>query len=106
MKRNKKVFSLLDVSIIVVVTSLIMCFLGSTIIYKHLGGVNFAMLGEDSNLKEFIAAYNNLLDNYYDTLDTKTLINGAIGGMYEVVGDPYTTYLYPSSSDSLDDSPK
>lgn len=104
MKRNKKVFSLLDVSIIVVVTSLIMCFLGSTIIYKHLGGVNFAMLGEDSNLKEFIAAYNNLLDNYYDTLDTKTLINGAIGGMYEVVGDPYTTYLDPSSSDSLDNS--
>ncbi len=104
MKRNKKVFSFLDVSIIVGITAGIMCFLGAIIIYKHLGGVNFAMLGEDANLKEFIGAYNNLIDNYYDTLDSKKLIDGAIGGMYEVVGDPYTTYLDSNSSNSLDSS--
>lgn len=104
MKRNKKVFSFLDVSVIVVLTAAVMCFLGATVIYKHLGGVNFALLGEDANLKEFIAAYNNLLDNYYDSLDTKSLIDGAIGGMYGVVGDPYTTYLDSSSSSSLDSS--
>ena len=104
MKRNKKIFSFLDVSIIVGICSLIMCFLGAALIYKHLGGVNFALLGEDANLKEFIAAYNNLLDNYYDSLDKNDLIQGAIGGMYEVVGDPYTTYLDSSSSNSLDSS--
>lgn len=104
MKKNKRVFSFLDVSIIVGVVSLIMCFLGATLIYKHLGGVNFALLGEDANLQEFIAAYNNLVDNYYDSLDKKSLINGAIGGMYGVVGDPYTTYLDPSLSDSLESS--
>ncbi len=104
MKRNKKVFSFFEVFVIVVITAMVMCFLGSTIIYKHLGGVNFALLDEDANLKEFMSAYNNLVDNYYDTLDSKTLIDGAIQGMYGVVGDPYTTYLDPSSSDSLSDS--
>lgn len=104
MKKDKKIFSFLDVSVIVVISSVIMCFLGATLIYKHLGGVNFALLGEDSNLQEFIAAYNNLVDNYYDSLDKGQLIDGAISGMYGIVGDPYTTYLDSSSSNSLDSS--
>lgn len=104
MKKRQKVFSFLEVSIIVFVSSVIMCFLGAALIYKHLGGVNFSLLDEDENLKEFIGAYNNLVDNYYAQLDKKELINGAIAGMYEITGDPYTTYLDPHSTDSLDDS--
>ncbi len=104
MKKKHKVFSFLDVSIIVVVVSFIMCFLGATLVYKHLGGVNFSMLGEDGGLKEFIGAYNNLLDNYYDEIDKQDLINGAIQGMYKITGDPYTTYLDQSTSNSLDES--
>lgn len=104
MKKRRKIFSLLDVSIIVVVTSVVMFLLGATLIYKHLGGVNFSLLDEDVNLQEFIGAYNNLLDNYYDSLDKGKLIDGAIEGMYTIVGDPYTTYLDQYSSDSLNDS--
>lgn len=104
MKKMKKVFSFRDVSLIILASSLVMCFLGASLVYKHLGGVNFSLLGEDANLKEFISAYNNLVDNYYDSLDSKELINGAIEGMYDVVGDPYTTYLDDDSSSNLDDS--
>ena len=103
-KQEKKVFSFRDVSLIVIACSLVMCFLGATLVYKHLGGVNFALLGQDANLKEFISAYNNLVDKYYDSLDTKSLIDGAIKGMYATVGDPYTTYLDEDSSSSLDNS--
>lgn len=102
MKKNKKVFSFLEVSIIVVISSFIMCFLGAALIYKHLGGVNFGLIDEDEGLKRFIGAYDNLLDNYYDELDKSDLIEGAISGMYQVTGDPYTTYLDQSSSNSLD----
>ncbi|HBA38025.1 MAG TPA: hypothetical protein DCY94_04830 [Firmicutes bacterium] len=104
MKKRNRVFSFLDVSIIVIICSFVMCFLGASLVYKHLGGVNFSLLDEDEGLKEFIGAYNNLLDNYYATLDKKDLINGAIAGMYEVTGDPYTTYLDPNSANSLDES--
>lgn len=104
MKKRKKVFSFLDVSIIVIVCSFVMCFLGAAIIYKHLGGVNFSLLGEDENLKEFIGAYNNLIDNYYDKVNKKDIIDGAIDGMYKKTGDPYTTYLDDDSSTILEDS--
>lgn len=104
MKRDKKIFSFLDVSIIVLITSLVMCFLGGALIYKHLGGVNFSLLDEDAHLQELIGAYNNLVDNYYYTLDKKELINGAINGMYSVTGDPYTTYLNEGSANSLENS--
>ena len=104
MKKNKKMFSFLEVSILVIATSFVMSFLGASLIYKHLGGVNFTLLSEDQGLKELIGAYNNLLDNYYDNLDKKALINGAISGMYAVVGDPYTTYLDENSTNSLEDS--
>lgn len=104
MKKNKKIFSFKDVTAIVIMCSLIMCFLGSALIYKHLGGVNFSLMGEDRNLQELIGAYNNLIDNYYDEVDANALIKGAINGMYQVVGDPYTTYLDENSTYSLDKS--
>ena len=106
MKNDKKIFSFREVILIVIVCSFVMCFLGATLIYKHLGGVNFALLGEDKDLKEFISAYNNLVENYYDNINTKDIIDGAIKGMYGVAGDPYTTYLDTNSSSSLDDSLK
>lgn len=104
MKRNKKSFSFLEVSVIVVLVSFVMSFLGASLVYRQLGGVNFSLLNEDQGLRELIGAYNNLLDNYYDELDTKDLIDGAISGMYAVVGDPYTTYLDENSTNSLEDS--
>ena len=92
MKKNR-IFTLLDVAIIVVVTSGVMCFLGGILIYRHLGGINYSLLGEDGNLQEFISAYNDLTNNYYEDLDKKELIKGAINGMYSQVSDPYTDYL-------------
>lgn len=104
MKKDKKVFSFLDVSIIVIASSFIMCFLGATLVYKHLGGVNYSLIRDDNNLQTFIRAYNDLLDNYYGTLDQKELISGAIEGMYSKTDDPYTTYLDTNNSNTLDES--
>ena len=104
MKKKNKIFSFLDVTIITIITSVIMCFLGGLLIYKHLGGVNYSVLGTDEKLQEFIAAYNNLLDNYYDSLDKNSLIDGAINGMYSQVDDPYTTYLDGENTESLNSS--
>lgn len=104
MKKKKRIFSFSDVVVVVVFTSIIMCFLGGILIYKHLGGINYSLLGEDANLQEFISAYNNLTEKYYDTLDKSSLIDGAIDGMYSKVGDPYTTYLDSEGTDTLNSS--
>jgi len=41
-----------------------------------------------------------LLENYYEDLDESTLMEGAVRGMFEATGDPYTTYM---SSDEYED---
>ena len=103
MKKNR-IFTLLDVAVIVIVTSAVMCFLGGILIYRHLGGINYSLLGDDTNLQEFISAYNDLTENYYDDLNKKDLIQGAINGMYSKVSDPYTNYLDENNTTSLNDS--
>lgn len=104
MKKRTKMFSFLDVSIIIIVTSFVMYFLGSVLIYRHLGGINYSILDSDGRLNEFISAYNELSSKYYGELDKNELIEGAIKGMYGVVDDPYTTYLDSNNSSNLNES--
>lgn len=101
MKKQNKPFSFLEVSCITIVTSLVMFILGAIIIYNRLGGINYTLLKNDSDLQEFINEYENLVDNYYDELDRAKVIKGAISGMYNAIDDPYTTYLDSKNSENL-----
>lgn len=47
----------------------------------------------DSNLQTLITTYNNIVENYYDDVDTDKVIDGAVSGMLKAVDDPYTTYM-------------
>lgn len=98
---KKRVFNFIDIIVIVTLTSLIMCFLGGVLVFKHLGGVDFSVLGNDKNIKEFVTAYNDLKDKYYEDVDSKTLIDNAIKGMYSAVKDPYTSYLDDNDTNNL-----
>lgn len=46
-------------------------------------------------MNKFISVFNAIKSDYVDAdkIDDKDLINGAIKGMLEAIGDPYTTYL-------------
>ncbi len=58
-----------------------------------------------SNLdfSNFWAVWQSLENNYYDKskLDPVKMLNGAISGMVESVGDPYTIYLPPVSNNDF-----
>ncbi len=106
MKNKQRIFSFLDVTAIIIISSVIMCLLGGILVYKHLGGVNYSLLESDQGLHEFISAYDNLVENYYDDLDRTSLIDAAISGMYSVIDDPYTTYLDTEDSSYLNETLK
>lgn len=55
-----------------------------------------------SDFSEFIETYNYINSNYYKDINKKDLINGAIKGMLEAVGDPYTTLLDDNQSNTID----
>jgi carboxyl-terminal processing protease len=47
----------------------------------------------DSTIQSIIDSYNHIKTNYYKELDEDELVNGAVKGMLESIGDPYTTYM-------------
>ena len=47
----------------------------------------------DKNIQAIIDSYNSIINDYYKEVDTKELTNGAVKGMLEAIGDPYTTYM-------------
>ena len=98
----KRVFSALDVIIIVIITSLVMSMLGGVLVYKNLDDLNTSLVQSDENLNKFVTAYGNLKDNYFEDISDKELIDGALNGMYEKVSDPYTSYLDEESNERLD----
>ncbi len=55
----------------------------------------------DDKLEEFIENYNYILENYYDDVDSETLLNGALDGMMSVLDDEYSTVIDDKSSNNF-----
>lgn len=63
-----------------------------------------SVAGNEEDFEKIQAVYDTLMTDYYQGVDEETLIEGAITGMTESVGDPYTQYLNVEESSSLDES--
>lgn len=48
---------------------------------------------ERKEFEKFYAAYDTIKNKYYKEIDDATLLNGAINGMVESLGDPYSDYM-------------
>lgn len=49
-------------------------------------------------------AYDEMIGNYYEDIDETTVIDGAINGMIEALGDPYSDYLNEKETQQLNES--
>lgn len=56
---------------------------------------------DDKVLQQFIKNYNYVIDNYYDELNKEELLNGAIKGMVEALGDDYSTIITEEEEDQF-----
>ena len=59
---------------------------------------------DTEDFEKIQAVYDTLMSDYYQGVEGETLIEGAITGMTESVGDPYTQYLNVEESSSLNES--
>ena len=48
--------------------------------------------------------YNALYYNYYKDVSQQKLVDGALNGMVEALGDPFTEYMNKTESQELNDS--
>lgn len=55
-------------------------------------------------VKKLNSVFDFVLQNYVDELDPKILYEGALKGMLDAIGDPYTLYLDPSTMRDLNDT--
>ena len=99
MKKNKKEFGLLNLIIVIVVTSIISSITTGLIIFNNKNTEKNIV--NDEALQEFVEAYESVLDNYYEDVDKTKMIDNAIKGMLNYLGDDYTTYLNSSDTSNL-----
>ncbi|WP_419881089.1 S41 family peptidase [Peribacillus sp. B-H-3] len=60
--------------------------------------------GDHPEFNKLFSAYNTLKGQYYQKTDDKTLVNGAINGMVEALGDPYSDYMTDKEAKSFHES--
>ena len=55
----------------------------------------------DKNLQELVESYNYILNNYYEEIESRELVNSAINGMMQSLGDPYSMYFDSVESENF-----
>lgn len=97
-------FNLLEVVIIVLITGIVVSVVSGLIVFN-----NYDKIVKNNNektnaeLSEFIENYNKIVNNYVDDVDKNELIQNAIKGMYNYLGDDYTMYIDEEESENLED---
>lgn len=104
-KKEKSVtFNLLEIIVIILMTGLVVGVSTGLLVFKNYNKIESNKYNHDGNyLNELENAYNNILNEYVKEVDEKALVNAAIEGMYNYLGDPYTSYLDDETSDDLTD---
>ena len=99
--KNSNGFNLISVIVIICVTSVISAITTGVIISNNYG-LSYKSVNEDEKLNEFLKAYSNIVDNYYENVDKEKMLDAAINGMLNYLGDNYTTYLNSDQSKELE----
>ena len=101
---NTVTFNLIEVIIIILITSLVIGVTTCIIVYKNVEEKDKKDISTvNANLLELESAYNNIVNGYVEKVDENGLLNAAIEGMYNYIGDPYTSYLDSEETSDLQD---
>ncbi len=91
-ERNQKVYKII---MLVVLTSIITFIVTTIALYKTVGNSNIRYIPSDStSIGQKIAYYKRFIDeNYIYDIDEKTMLESAIKGYFEGLGDQYSEYI-------------
>ena len=94
-------FSLIEVIIIVLITGLVVSVASGLIVYNNYDKITTASFTPKGEFDEFYENYNKIIDRYVEDVDKEKLIDAAIAGMYDYLGDEYSTYLDEEDTSDL-----
>jgi carboxyl-terminal processing protease len=65
---------------------------------------NVAGIPQRKEFNKLFNTYDELQKNYYEKIDTNKLVNGAINGMVQALGDPYSVYMSPTEASKFNET--
>ncbi|MET0786041.1 MAG: S41 family peptidase [Paenisporosarcina sp.] len=91
---------------IMLIFTLILSTAGITIFALTFGEDKVVEVGspERREFQKLYQAYDDLKANYYSDIDQEALVNGAINGMIEALGDPYSDYMNQDEAAQFEES--
>ncbi len=97
MKEKKKhvdKFSIKEVSVLLIITAAVSLATGFAVANRLLND-NHMVANPSTNqkLETFIQNYNYIIDNYYGEYDEEKLLDSALSGVLDALGDPHTVYM-------------
>jgi len=104
---NKSVeFNLLEVVLIILITGILVSITSGLIVYNNYDKLEFSSITGSSSsyeFKEFVEHYNTIVNNYIDEVDKEELLDAAIEGMYNYLGDDYSMYMSADDTNTLEE---
>ena len=97
----KSSFSIFEVVIIVLISILFGIMIGYIITYSR---NSIYSARSDSELREIVSTYDNIVKNYYGKVDEDKLADAAIKGMIDSLDDPYSNYMDSSVATDFNDT--
>lgn len=97
-KDEENAFSFGEVCLIILCTAVI-CVLGGILIDRKLFNSSSKY---SSYLNELVENYQYIVNSYYEEVDEKKLVDAAINGIINELGDDYSNYFSSNESDNFD----
>ena len=103
-EENTKGFNLKEIIFIIIVTAIVTSMTTGIILYnqnKLTKNITYQDLNNDEALKEFLNVYASLIDEYYEDVDKTAMLESAINGMLNYLGEDYSTYMNQEETNAL-----
>jgi carboxyl-terminal processing protease len=97
--QKRSTFSTAEVVTIVIITAFISLLMGLVISNSTNQTGNYKAVSPE--MQDFLEEYNNIIDNYYDDVDEKELLDAALESVIDSLGDPYIGVVDDSLANSL-----
>jgi carboxyl-terminal processing protease len=105
-KKKTPTFRTSDAAILVVITAILGLVIGGvatlSILFKMGGFSIVSNTVPSEEMLNFIKEYNFIKDNYFGTLNDQQLLDGALSGVLDSIGDPHTSLLDEEESKSFE----
>ncbi len=100
MKINKRVFNIYEMIVFMFITAVVSSLTCGLIMFKlydskklEVKKPDYSLIYDNQHIAEFVESYERIKSKYYQEVDEGKLIDNAIKGMLDYLGEPYTEYF-------------